>query len=42
MTVTLPHQDSALLRLRQALHRAPLFADLDSKALGAVEEELVM
>jgi NTE family protein len=42
MTITLPHQDSALLRLRQALHRAPLFADLDSRALGAVEEELVM
>jgi NTE family protein len=42
MTITMPHQDSALLRLRQALHRAPLFADLDSRALGAVEEELVM
>jgi NTE family protein len=42
MTVTTQQQDSALLRLRQALHRAPLFADLDSKALGAVEEELVM
>jgi len=42
MTITMPHQDSALLRLRQALHRAPLFADLDTKALGAVEEELVM
>lgn len=42
MTITMPHEDSALLRLRQALRRAPLFADLDSKALGAVEEELVM
>src|ERR1700679_2460814 len=42
MSITMPHQDSALLRLRQAPHRAPLFADLDSKALGAVEEELVM
>ena len=42
MTVTTQHQDSALLRLRQALHRAPLFADLDSRALGAVEGELVM
>jgi len=36
MTMTTPQEDSALLRLRQALHRAPLFADLDSRSLGAV------
>ncbi len=33
-------EDAAALRLRQALHRAPLFADLDSTSLTAVEREL--
>jgi NTE family protein len=35
-----PNEDSARLRLRQALRRAPLFADLDSAAVAAVEREL--
>jgi len=33
-------EDSARLRLRQALHRAPLFADLDTASMMAVEHEL--
>jgi NTE family protein len=33
-------EDAARLRLRQALHRAPLFADLDTNAIIAVEREL--
>jgi NTE family protein len=35
-----PNQDSARLRLRRALLRAPLFADLDSQSMTAVEREL--
>lgn len=38
----MPDEDSARLRLRQALHRAPLFADLDTPSLAAVEQELVL
>jgi len=34
------YEDSARLRLRQALHRAPLFADLDTASMMAVEHEL--
>jgi NTE family protein len=33
-------EGSARLRLRQALHRAPLFADLDTASMMAVEHEL--
>ena len=39
----LPSQDRGLglgWRLRQALLRAPLFSDLDSASMGAVEHEL--
>jgi len=42
MGLTLPDADSARLRLRQALHRAPLFADLDTASMAAVEDELVL
>jgi NTE family protein len=34
------YEDSARLRLRQALHRSPLFADLDTASMMAVEHEL--
>jgi NTE family protein len=40
MNVVEPNQDSARLRLRQALLRAPLFSDLDSTSMAAVEREL--
>lgn len=33
-------KESTLLRLRQALHRAPLFADLDTQSMMAIEEQL--
>ena len=33
-------EDAARLRLRQALHHAPLFADLDTNGIIAVEHEL--
>ena len=42
MSMALPDADSARLRLRQALHRAPLFADLDTASLAAVESQLSM
>jgi NTE family protein len=35
-----PNEDSVRLRLRRALLRAPLFADLDSRSMAAVESEL--
>src|SRR5476651_237063 len=38
----MPDADSARLRLRQALHRAPLFADLDTASMAAVENELTL
>jgi len=40
LSLTLPDEDAARLRLRQALHRAPLFADLDTANLMAVERQL--
>jgi NTE family protein len=40
MNVVEPNQDSARLRLRRALLRAPLFADLDSASMAAIEREL--
>jgi NTE family protein len=40
MSIVEPSEDSARLRLRQALQRAPLFADLDTKSMVAVEREL--
>ncbi|MBS0224344.1 MAG: patatin-like phospholipase family protein [Proteobacteria bacterium] len=33
-------EDAARLRLRQALHNAPLFADLDTEGIIAIEREL--
>jgi NTE family protein len=40
VSIAPPDADSVRLRLRQALRRAPLFADLDSASMGAVEAEL--
>jgi len=40
MSIVAPSEDSARLRLRQALQRAPLFADLDTKSMVAIEREL--
>jgi NTE family protein len=40
MSLLEPNQDSARLRLRRSLLRAPLFANLDSTSLTAVEAEL--
>ncbi|CAN5913843.1 patatin-like phospholipase family protein [soil metagenome] len=40
--VAAPGEDSARLRLRKALHRAPLFADLDGPSMAAVERELTL
>lgn len=40
MSLVEPNQDSARLRLRQALLRAPLFSDLDSASMAAIEREL--
>jgi NTE family protein len=42
VSIAPPDEDSARLRLRQALHRAPLFADLDSASMGAIEAELTL
>lgn len=40
MSIVAPSEDSARLRLRRALARAPLFADLDALSMAAVEREL--
>jgi len=40
MSIVESSADSARLRLRQALLRAPLFADLDTSSMAAVEREL--
>ncbi|SJZ32383.1 NTE family protein [Enhydrobacter aerosaccus] len=40
MSDVVDREDSARLRLRQALHRAPLFADLDTESMMAIEREL--
>jgi NTE family protein len=37
-----PSEDTARLRLRRALQRAPLFADLDSHSMAAVEHEMTL
>ena len=42
MSIVEPTADSARLRLRQALLRAPLFADLDTSSMAAVERELTL
>lgn len=40
MSLVAPSEDSGRLRLRRALQRAPLFADLDSHSMAAIEREL--
>ena len=40
MSIVTPGEDSARQRLRKALQRAPLFADLESHSMAAVEREL--
>jgi len=40
VSIVAPSEDSARLRLRRALQRAPLFADLDSHSMTAIEREL--
>src|SRR5258708_39628661 len=40
MSIGAPGEDSARLRLRKALQRAPLFADLEAHSMVAVEQEL--
>ena len=40
MSTIAPSEDSARLRLRRVLQRAPLFADLDSQGLTAIERKL--
>ena len=40
MSIVAPSEDSARLRLRRALQRAPLFADLDRHSMAAIEREL--
>jgi len=42
MSLVEPTEHSARLRLRQALLRAPLFADLDTASMAAVERELTL
>jgi NTE family protein len=42
VSITTPDADSIRLRLRQALHRAPLFADLDTASMAAVEANLAL
>src|SRR4051794_34904392 len=41
MSIVEPDQDSARLRLRRALLLAPLFAELDTRSMAAIERELV-
>ena len=40
MSIVAPSEDSARLRLRKALQLAPLFADLDTNSMAAIEREL--
>lgn len=42
MSLAAPSEDTARLRLRKVLQRAPLFADLDPTGLAAVERELTL
>lgn len=42
MSLVEPSEDTARLRLRRILQRAPLFADLDPDGLAAVERELTL
>jgi NTE family protein len=40
VSIVAPSEDSARLRLRKALQLAPLFADLDTNSMAAIEREL--
>ena len=42
MSLAAPSEDTARLRLRKVLQRAPLFADLDPTGMAAVERELTL
>ncbi len=42
MSLVAPSEDASRLRLRRALQHAPLFAELDTKSLMAVEHELAL
>jgi len=42
VSLVAPSEDTARLRLRRALQRAPLFADLDSHSMAAIEREMAM
>ena len=42
MSIVASGEDASRLRLRRALQRAPLFAELDTKSLMAVERELTL
>jgi NTE family protein len=42
VSIVAPSEDSSRLRLRRALQHAPLFADLDTKSLMAVERQLAL
>ena len=42
MSIVAPSEDASRLRLRRALQHAPLFADLDTKSLMAVERQLAL
>lgn len=42
MSLAAPSEDTARLRLRKVLQRAPLFADLDPKGLEAIEHQLTL
>jgi NTE family protein len=42
MTLVVPSEDTARLRLRNVLQRTPLFADLDPAGVAAVEHELTL
>jgi len=42
MSLAAPSEDSARLRLRRVLQRAPLFADLDPEGLEAIEHQLTL
>lgn len=42
MSLAIPGEDTARLRLRRVLQRTPLFSDLDQDGLDAVERELTL
>ncbi len=42
MSIVAPSEDASRLRLRRALQHAPLFSDLDTKSLMAVEHQLAL